>query len=73
MTEQLKAEAAVVGDWEQTFRDFYWEQGAFKGREQGIEGYLTFIATLLLNLREDVKLEYENKNKSRVLDEGEVG
>ena len=47
-----KAEAVVVGDWEADHKDFYWEQGAYEGRERGFESHVAFIKNLLATERE---------------------
>ena len=56
--ELAKAEAAVVGDWEADHKDFYWEQGAYEGRELGFESHVAFIKKLLADKDRDIAEAY---------------
>jgi len=54
----VKAEEAVVGDWEADHKDFYWEQGEHEGRKLGFESHVAFIKKLLAAKDRDIAEAY---------------
>ena len=51
-------------DWEKDFRDFFFENGKYKGRKLGVNEYIKFIRALLIFKQ----AEMVKKGKQEMLD-----